>query len=240
MATKAQEELFEFLELLMGTEGVSAEDMPKGRFFSEEELEEFRRGSKEGMARTRREAARAGRASGLREGRRRGYERGNVEGVRAGYKEGRRVSREKRAKAKEAMEAGRKMRFGGKVGGTAARLGSKFLIGGGLLGTGLMALDLLSMLKEGAQDDTYKQLRAGSGGELQSSLAAVTAPREMDRLRASQGFRRRAEMNRTVNPRVSSDLRALLEDRQIRELAGAGQSIKPSIREAYARMGLFA
>ena len=128
----------------------------------------------------------------------------------------------------------------GKGGRIAGRLGSKLLVGGGLLGTGLMALDLLMMLKEGAQDDTYKQLKAGSGGELQGALAAVTGPREMDRLRASQGFRRRAEMNRTVNPRVSSDLRALIEDRQIRELAGAGQQIKPSLREAYARMGLFA
>ena len=150
-------------------------------------------------------------------------------------KEGSRMGRKRaleKTKAKKPL-----LGAGGKI---AGRLGSKLLVGGGLLGTGLMALDVLSMLKEGAQDDTYKQLRSGSGGELQSSLAAMTGPREMDRLRASQGFRRRAEMNRTVNPRVSSDLRALLEDRQIRELAGAGQSIKPSIREAYARMGLFA
>lgn len=216
MATRSQEELFEVMRLLMGEEGVSPDDMPRGRFFPEDELSEMR-------ADTRRR---------LREER--------IEGAESGYREGRRVSREKRAAARKAMEGGRKMRFGGKVAGTAGRLGSKFLIGGGILGTGLMALDLLSMLKDSATDDTYKQLRTGSGSEFASSLAAVSGPREGDRLKIAQGLRRRAEMNRTVNPRVSSDLRALIEDRQIQELAGAGQSIKPSIREAYARMGLFA
>jgi len=147
----------------------------------------------------------------------------------------------RKAGIKRGMEVGSKgkglLGAGGKV---AGRLGSKLLVGGGLLGTGLMVADVIQMLIAGSKDPSYERLRASNSGDFESALRSATGPRDRDRLESSQMLRRHAGHNSSIRPRMSSELRRLIDAGQAQELGQIKQQMKPGIREAYARMGLVA
>jgi len=164
---------------------------------------------------------------------------GIIEGAESGYREGRRVSRERRAAARRAMEGGRRMRFGGKVAGKmAGGIGSKLLYGAGALGTALMAVDLLMMLKGAASDEGPSVARRGAGNEIADLLQAGQTPSTTQQLRRSQDLSRQALNYAPYQMGVSRDLQELVGAQQVRELARLRQRSKPGLQEAYARAGL--
>lgn len=155
-----------------------------------------------------------------------------------GRAEGRTQAGAKRSKAKEAMKAGRKIKFGGKA-AMAGRLGSKLLVGGGTLGTGLVLLDLLGMLRSASEDDTRSTLRRQSLGNYERSMGAMVGDNLEDRLERSRALRRTATRNMAPSgPGLSPELRALLSEQQMAGLARARQRSLPTAQEAYAKYGV--
>jgi|TARA_R110002020_G_scaffold114056_2_gene262373 hypothetical protein len=149
----------------------------------------------------------------------------------------------KRGKTAERLK---KIRKGvGKKGLAAAAggIGGKLLVGGGILGTALMAMDILSGAKESSNrsSDSMRSLRGRRDMDFAENLSAITGPREMDRLKASRQFRKQATGTAgSMDKRMSAELRSLLSEGQAQELGRMRQQMKPGIREAYARVGLVA
>lgn len=184
---------------------------------------------------TRRSAAdverleRAARAAGLREAK----DRGDVRAKDA-YRKGR------RAGIKRTLGTGGKGLLG--KAGRFGSLGKGLLYGAGALGTGLMALDLLMMLKGAASEsgtgpqaargryneDLMSMMQGGSGG-LRSQLETSRLARDMSNLQ---------DRDYAVEP--SRELRNLMGSTDPSVLYRMRQQVNPSLREAYARAGLVA
>lgn len=171
---------------------------------------------------------RAARAAGLREAKARGDVR-----AKDAYRKGRRAG----------LERGRGSAGKGLLGtagkyAKAGKFGTKLLYGAGILGTGLMALDLLMGAKEAAKDDTMSRARGMAAGEYDAFARAGLGGRS----ERDYGFSTRlAQQARRTSPQslsMTSDLKALLNDAQIQQLSQMRQATKPGIREAYARFGL--
>ena len=115
--------------------------------------------------------------------------------------------------------------------------GRRLLVGGGWLGTAWMALELMGLLKEAAEDKQGQETRRIGSETWAEDLMTAGSRSLEDRLASSQRFARRARDRREINPGMSRELRALIEGRE-KELSGMTQKVNPSIREAYARHGL--
>lgn len=115
-------------------------------------------------------------------------------------------------------------------------LGKKLLYGAGVVGNVLLILDLLSSINESAQSSQRNMAasRAGYGGRVEESLSNLLAG---DRLGVSSEAARVA-MIKNRSPEISPELMEIIRDSDIKELLKARHQPKPSVKEAYARVGL--
>ena len=121
--------------------------------------------------------------------------------------------------------------------GLLGRLG---LIGGGI-GTGLLVLDLLKLLK-GQGEETQVQrrlLRENAGMNQASILAGALKPDMGERLNTSSKLRQLAAMGQKSGLGPSDELKNLLSSQDFANIMRMRQKAsKPGLQEAYARAGL--
>tara|TARA_R100001086_G_scaffold244033_1_gene173356 strand:+ start:813 stop:1289 length:477 start_codon:yes stop_codon:yes gene_type:complete len=115
-------------------------------------------------------------------------------------------------------------------------LGKKLLYGAGVVGNVLLLLDLISSVSDSAQSSqrNMADARAGYGGRVEESLGNLLAG---DRLGVS-GEAARVAMTKNRSPEISPELTEIIRDSDINELLKARYQPKPSVKEAYARVGL--
>tara|TARA_R100000655_G_scaffold97569_1_gene140552 strand:- start:52 stop:861 length:810 start_codon:yes stop_codon:yes gene_type:complete len=188
------------------------------------------------------EASEPARRRGFREGARRGLERGREKGIAAGERAGRTEGR--RQMAKRLKAGGRLPKLGGT--GIAGKLGipkgigGKLLWGGGVLGTAMLAFDILNMLRSSTTDTPTTRARDSYGQNVMADMRRMNTPTDRQQLRDSRLFRdlSQATANQRDSPvPMSPELRDLIRtDPNV--LYKMRQQMNPSLREAYARAGL--